>query len=109
MSQQGTPPGRRAAVVDGLRTPFVKAGTDFKGLASIDLAALLVNELVVRSGIPPSEFDLVTFGEVIPSTTARVEASVLFITTMMTVCLPFTRTAFCCTLPMRRTVATSRR
>ena len=45
----------------------------------------------------------------IPSTTSRVEASVLFITTMMTVCLPFTRTAFCCTRPMSCTVATSRR
>ena len=45
----------------------------------------------------------------IPSTTSRVEASVLFITMMMTVCLPFTSTAFCCTRPMRRTVATSRR
>ena len=45
----------------------------------------------------------------IPSTTSRVEASVLFMTTMMTVCLPFTSTAFCCTRPMSCTEATSRR
>jgi acetyl-CoA acyltransferase len=71
MANIGHPrPGRRAAIVAGLRTPFVKAGTDFRGLAAIDLAALVVNELVVRSGIPPDEFDLVTFGEVIPATTA---------------------------------------
>lgn len=63
------PPGRRAAVVAGLRTPFVKAGTDFKGLSAVDLGALVVNELVVRSGIPPKEFDSVVFGQVIPSTT----------------------------------------
>jgi acetyl-CoA acyltransferase len=61
------PPGRRAAVVSGLRTPFVKAGTDFKDLSAVDLGALLVNELVARSGIAPGEVDSVVFGQVIPS------------------------------------------
>jgi acetyl-CoA acyltransferase len=70
MGTNGTPPpGRRAAVVAGLRTPFVKAGTDFKDLAAVDLGALVVNELVVRSGLPPKEFDSVVFGQVIPSST----------------------------------------
>jgi acetyl-CoA acyltransferase len=64
-----TPPGRRAAIVAGLRTPFVKAGTDFRDLSAVDLGALVVNELVVRSGIPPKEFDSVVFGQVIPSPT----------------------------------------
>jgi acetyl-CoA acyltransferase len=63
------PPGRRAAVVAGLRTPFVKAGTDFKDLSAVELGALVVNELVARSGIPPKEFDSVVFGQVIPSPT----------------------------------------
>src|SRR5512133_2073412 len=63
------PPGRRAAVVAGLRTPFVKAGTDFRGLSAVDLGALVVNELVVRSGVPPKEFDQVVFGQVVPSPT----------------------------------------
>ncbi len=63
------PAGRRAAVVAGLRTPFVKAGTDFKDLSAVDLGALVVNELVVRSGLPPKEFDSVVFGQVVPSTT----------------------------------------
>ena len=63
------PAGRRAAVVAGLRTPFVKAGTDFKDLSAVDLGALVVNELVVRSGIPPKEYDSVVFGQVVPSTT----------------------------------------
>lgn len=63
------PPGRRAAVVAGLRTPFVKAGTDFKSLSAVELGALVVNELVVRSGIPPEEFDQVVFGQVVPSPT----------------------------------------
>ena len=63
------PPGRRAAIVAGLRTPFVKAGTDFKDLSAVELGALVVNELVARSGIPPKEFDSVVFGQVIPSPT----------------------------------------
>ncbi|HET7827234.1 MAG TPA: acetyl-CoA C-acyltransferase FadI [Anaeromyxobacter sp.] len=64
-----TPRGRRAAVVAGLRTPFVKAGTDFRDLSAVDLGALVVNELVARSGISPREVDSVVFGQVIPSTT----------------------------------------
>jgi len=78
-----TRPGRRAAIVAGLRTPFVKAGTDFKSLAAIDLAALVVNELLVRSGVPPKEIDLVTFGEVIPSTTATLIAREVVLRTQL--------------------------
>ena len=52
MATSGSPPGRRAAVVAGLRTPFVKAATDFKSLSAVDLGALLVNELVARAGLP---------------------------------------------------------
>jgi acetyl-CoA acyltransferase len=63
------PPGRRAAVIAGLRTPFVKAGTEFNDLSATDLGALVVNELVARSGIAPKEFDSVVFGQVIPSPT----------------------------------------
>jgi acetyl-CoA acyltransferase len=70
MSVNGSlPPGRRAAVVAGLRTPFVKAATDFKDLSAVDLGALVVNELVARSGVPPKEFDSVVFGQVVPSST----------------------------------------
>ncbi|MBK9518411.1 MAG: acetyl-CoA C-acyltransferase FadI [Anaeromyxobacter sp.] len=68
MATAGTPPaGRRAAVVAGLRTPFVKAGTDFKALGAVDLGALLVNELVARAGLPPATYDSLIFGQVIPS------------------------------------------
>jgi acetyl-CoA acyltransferase len=70
MSQNGSPPpGRRTAVVDGLRTPFVKAGTDFRDLGAVDLGALVVNELVARNHLAPREVDTVIFGQVIPSTT----------------------------------------
>ncbi len=60
-------PGRRAAIIAGLRTPFVKAGTDFRDLSAIDLGALVVNELVARSGLPVTTFDMLTFGQVVPS------------------------------------------
>ncbi len=84
MSNNGQPrPGRRAAIVAGLRTPFVKAGTDFKALAAIDLATLVVNELVVRSELSPKEFDLVTFGEVIPSTVATLIAREVVLRTQL--------------------------
>jgi acetyl-CoA acyltransferase len=66
-TQRTFPPGRRAAVIAGLRTPFVKAGTEFKDLSAVDLGAAVVNELVARSGIAPKEFDSVVFGQVIPS------------------------------------------
>src|SRR5512140_163408 len=68
MPSNGTPAhGRRAAIVAGLRTPFVKAGGDFKDLSAVELGSLLVNELVARAGIPPAEYDAVVFGQVIPS------------------------------------------
>jgi acetyl-CoA acyltransferase len=70
MGTNGTPPaGRRAAVIAGLRTPFVKSGGEFKGLSAVDLGALVVNELLVRSGVPAREIDSVVFGQVIPSPT----------------------------------------
>jgi len=84
MSQNGTtPPGRRAAVVDGLRTPFVKAGTDFRDLSAIDLAALVVNELVARSRLSPAEVDSVVFGQVVPSTTVTLVAREVVLRTQL--------------------------
>src|SRR5512137_366126 len=63
---EGAPPPR-VAVIAGLRTPFVRSSGDFKDLSAVDLGALLVNELVARSGLPLSEFDALIFGQVVPS------------------------------------------
>jgi acetyl-CoA acyltransferase len=60
-------PGRRAAIVAGLRTPFVKSGGEFRDLSAVELGAALANELVARTPIPPREYDAVVFGQVIPS------------------------------------------
>lgn len=67
MAKNGSPPGRRVAIVAGLRTPFVKSGGEFKDLSAVDLGAIVVNELVARSGLPAKEFDAVVFGQVIPA------------------------------------------
>lgn len=56
---------RRIAIVDGLRTPFAKAGTDLATASSLDLAAPLVTELVARSGLDPSLVDRVVYGSVV--------------------------------------------
>src|SRR5438445_7035339 len=59
-------PGRRAAIVAGVRTPFVKSGTAFKDLTALDLGRLVVSELVQRSELPMKEIDQIVFGVVIP-------------------------------------------
>jgi acetyl-CoA acyltransferase len=59
-------PGRRAAIVAGLRTPFVKSGTVFKGLTALDLGRIVVSELVQRCELEPKEIDEIVFGAVIP-------------------------------------------
>jgi acetyl-CoA acyltransferase len=60
-------PGRRVAIVAGLRTPFVKSGTAFKDLSALELGKQVVSELVQRAEIPPAAIDQLVFGTVIPS------------------------------------------
>lgn len=57
--------GRRVAIVGGLRTPFVKAGTKFRGLSTLDLGALATNELLQRSNLEGEQIDQVVFGAVV--------------------------------------------
>ncbi len=61
---------RRVAIVKGLRTPFVKAGTVFSNLTALDLGRMVVQELVQRAELDPQEIDQVVFGQVIPNLTA---------------------------------------
>ncbi|SEL68318.1 3-ketoacyl-CoA thiolase [Stigmatella aurantiaca] len=60
----------RVAIVRGLRTPFVKAGSVFSGLTALDLGKAVVQELVQRADIDPNEINQVVFGQVIPTLTA---------------------------------------
>ncbi|MCA9775094.1 MAG: acetyl-CoA C-acyltransferase [Candidatus Eremiobacteraeota bacterium] len=57
----------RVVVVDGVRTPFVKAYTDFQDLTALDLSRIATSELVARTGIDPEEIDEVVMGTVLPS------------------------------------------
>ncbi|HHC09324.1 MAG TPA: acetyl-CoA C-acyltransferase FadI [Actinobacteria bacterium] len=57
--------GRRVVVVDGLRTPFTKAGTDLRDVTALELAAGVVTELLQRSGLEPARVDRVVYGTVI--------------------------------------------
>jgi acetyl-CoA acyltransferase len=60
-------PGRRVAVVAGLRSPFAKSGTVFRDVPAVALARHTVRELLVRSEIDGREVDEVIFSQVVPS------------------------------------------
>ena len=57
----------RVAIIAGLRTPFLKQGSGFRHMTTVELAAAVVNELVQRVGIAPSNYGLCVFGQVMPS------------------------------------------
>jgi acetyl-CoA acyltransferase len=57
--------GRRVAIVGGLRTPFLKSGTDFRDLSALDLASGLVAELLARTGLGGDQIDQLVFGAVV--------------------------------------------
>src|SRR5690242_11843497 len=62
--------GRRVAIVAGLRTPFAKAGSDFKSLSAQDLGRAVVAELIQRTNLDGKEVDALVFGTVVPSVLA---------------------------------------
>jgi acetyl-CoA acyltransferase len=63
-------PGRRVAIIAGVRTPFAKSGTLLKSLSAIELGKIAVSELVHRTDLDPKSVDLLTFGTVLPSVLA---------------------------------------
>ncbi len=65
MAGPGEVDGRRVAIVDGLRTPFAKAGTELAGVSTLELSAALVTELLARTGVDPANVDRVVYGSVL--------------------------------------------
>jgi acetyl-CoA acyltransferase len=63
-------PGRRVAVVAGLRTPFAKSGTTLKTLSAIDLGKRVVAELIQRTDIDPATIEAIVYGTVVQSVLA---------------------------------------
>jgi len=60
-------PGRRVAVVAGVRTPFAKSGTVFRDTTAVALARHVGRELLYRSEVDGREIDEVIFSQVVPS------------------------------------------
>ena len=63
-------PGRRVAIVAGLRTPFARSGTTLKSLSAIDLGKRCVAELLQRSEIDPALVEAIIYGTVVQSVLA---------------------------------------
>jgi acetyl-CoA acyltransferase len=63
-------PGRRVAIVAGVRTPFARSGTTLKSLSAIDLGKRSVTELIQRSEIDPKLVEAIVYGTVVPSVVA---------------------------------------
>jgi acetyl-CoA acyltransferase len=63
-------PGRRVAIVAGVRTPFARAGTVLKGLSAIELGKRCVAELIQRTSIDGALIESVVYGTVVPSVLA---------------------------------------
>jgi len=63
-------PGRRVAIVAGVRTPFVRAGTAFKHFSAIELGKLCVAELIQRTNLEAKLVEAIVYGTVVPSVIA---------------------------------------
>ena len=59
--------GKRVAIVAGLRTPFAKQLSAFRELSALDLANLVVSELLQRVALDPNEIQQLVYGQVAPS------------------------------------------
>src|SRR5918999_5323292 len=63
-------PGRRVAIIAGVRTPFMKSGTALRDVPAVALARHASRELLFRSEIDGREVDEVIFSQVVPSVLA---------------------------------------
>ena len=63
-------PGRRVAVVAGVRTPFARSGTVFRHLNAIELGKLAVSELLQRTSLDPKLVQSLVYGTVVPNVVA---------------------------------------
>jgi len=62
--------GTRVAVVAGLRTPFAKQWSAYRDVSALDLANIVVSELLQRVDLDPQEIQQVVYGQVVPSVEA---------------------------------------
>jgi acetyl-CoA acyltransferase len=57
--------GERIAVVAGLRTPFARQASAYRGIPALALGRWVVDELLIRTGIDPRHIDQLVFGQVV--------------------------------------------
>ena len=62
--------GQRVAIVAGLRTPFAKQWSAYREVSALDLANIVVSELLQRVELDPQEIQQVVYGQVVPSVEA---------------------------------------
>lgn len=60
-------PGRRAAIIAGVRTPFARSGTVLKDVPAVELARHAARDLLLRTALDGAEIDEVIWGQVVPS------------------------------------------
>jgi len=69
MATLGTP-GRRVAIIAGVRTPFARSGTVLKDMTAIELGKRCVAELIQRTNLDGDLVESVVYGTVVPSVVA---------------------------------------
>jgi acetyl-CoA acetyltransferase family protein len=55
---------RDVVVVDGVRTPYSRAGTELKDVTADELGRVVVTEVLARTGFDPARLDQVIFGNI---------------------------------------------
>ena len=55
---------REVVVVDGLRTPYARAGTELKDVSADELGRVVSVELLARTNFDPEDLDEVVFGNI---------------------------------------------
>lgn len=56
---------RKAVLVDGVRIPFLRSGTDYKDLMSYDLARIAIQSLLTKTQVEKDNIDWVLMGNVV--------------------------------------------
>ena len=69
MATLGTP-GRRVAIIAGVRTPFARSGTVLKDISAIDLGKRCVTELIQRTNLDGELVESLVYGTVVQSIVA---------------------------------------
>jgi len=63
-------PGRRVAIIAGVRTPFARSGTVLKDMTAIELGKRCVTELIQRTNLDGDLVEALVYGTVVPSVVA---------------------------------------